>query len=487
MNLGVDGAGEAHLGSLEFLDRQPLLMPWPNAASAATQVDTGQEMATAEPADLVIMNPPFTRDSLRYDQFSRDEERKIKAREKVVFANKPTYMAGQSGAFLVLAEYINKTETGTIAVVLPLVSATDKSGLEVRRYLASRYHIETIVTSHDPERIYFSENTSIGEMLMICRRWSADKGVKPATRIVNLARNPATPAGAISMAGAINSDTVPAQGYGTMQEWPESRIAAGDWGGVQYLSPYLCEKFIELRSGNLSPAVALGDIAEIGPEGRRIRDAFTRQAMPGALGQTALWHHNTEVTQSMAAKSDTHIVAKPSKANLAATYWQQRSTLLLPNRMRLNTARMLNVKLDTPAVGSSWSPCNLRCADTDRENLEKAICVYLNSTIGILALLGDRTNRVPSYPRFSIDDLRKLRVPDFASIGGDAVAQLAEAYDAHAHDIILPLPQMDADPVRRALDAAVAAALGLDGEMVATIRRQLAAEPSVTGRRYGSG
>ena len=45
---------------------------------------------------------------------------------------------------------------------------------------------------------------------------------------------------------------------------------------------------------------------------------------------------------------------------------------------------------------------------------------------------------------------------------------------------------MDADPARRALDTAVASALGLDGELVATIRRHLAAEPSVTGRRYGS-
>ncbi len=43
-----------------------------------------------------------------------------------------------------------------------------------------------------------------------------------------------------------------------------------------------------------------------------------------------------------------------------------------------------------------------------------------------------------------------------------------------------------ADPVRRALDDAVCGALGLDGERVATIRRNLAAEPSVTGKRYAS-
>ena len=52
----------------------------------------------------------------------------------------------------------------------------------------------------------------------------------------------------------------------------------------------------------------------------------------------------------------------------------------------------------------------------------------------------------------------------------------------------LGLPDMDGDPVRRALDDAVVSALGLDGETVAAIRRSLALEPSVTGRRYrGSG
>ena len=475
--LGVDDAGEAHLGSLEFLDRQPMLMPWPNSAATATQVDTGESMVAAEPADLVIMNPPFTRDSLRHDQFSREDERKIKDREKTLFANKPVHLSSNGNAFLVLGEYVSKASSGAVAAVLPLVTAINASSLEIRRFLAGHFHVETIVTSHDPERIYFSENTSIGEMLVVCRRWPTGKGAKPPTRVVNLAANPATPAEAMSVAWAIEKGTVGSQGYGTVQHWPESRIAAGDWGAVQFLSPYLCEKFVELRGGGLFCSVALDDIANIGPEGRRIRDAFTRSQMPDAEGRVALWQHDTDVTQSMAAKPDSHIVAKPPKAHLADSYWQQRSKLLLPHRVRLNTVRTLCVKLDTPALGSAWTPCRL-----DSEMMEKAFCAYLNSSVGILALLGNRSNRTPSYPQFSIDDLRKLAVPDFAAMGS---AQLVAAYQSHAEDVLLPLPQMDVDPVRCALDDAVVAALGLDGETVATIRRQLAAEPSVTGRRYG--
>ena len=69
--LGVDDSGDAFLGSLEFLDQQPKMMDWPGAVQAVSQVDSGERMAQADPADIVIMNPPFTRDSLRHDQFSK--------------------------------------------------------------------------------------------------------------------------------------------------------------------------------------------------------------------------------------------------------------------------------------------------------------------------------------------------------------------------------------------------------------------------------
>jgi len=85
----------------------------------------------------------------------------------------------------------------------------------------------------------------------------------------------------------------------------------------------------------------------------------------------------------------------------------------------------------------------------------------------------------------SLADLRSLIVPDFAALDDDALETLVSAYDAHAHKTLLPLPQMNACDTRRALDAAVCAALGINVEDIATIRRSLAAEPSVTGRRYG--
>ena len=481
--LGVDDDGRAFLGSLEFLDQQPKLIPWPNGGQAFSQVENGENMAHPDPADLVIMNPPFTRDSLRHDQFSKEHEKKLKDREKELFSKKPVHLSGNGSTFLSLADFLIKRESASIAVVLPLVGATNYSTAEMRKMLAQRYHVETIVTSHDPERIYFSENTSIGEMLLVLRR-RADAGKPmPPTRFVNLAINPSTPAEAISLAWAIEDGTVEKIDYGTVQRWPWSRIKDGNWRAAQFLSPYLCGKFDGLRTGRIFMSVALGKIAEVGPAGQGIRGTFDRSSMPGTESMWALWHHKTEVIQSMAADTDVEIVAKPGKERQAERLWERRGTLMLPTRVRLNTMRMLSVRLDAPALGSAWVPCKPNAASIETETLEKALCAYLNSSIGVLALLGDRSNKVPSYPQFSMDDLKKMPVPDFAAIDG-AADRLAEAYDAHAKDALLPLPRMDDCPTRRALDDAVVDALGVDAETVASIRRSLAAEPSVTGRRY---
>lgn len=484
--LGVDELGKAYLGSLEFLDRQPWLLPWPKAVQAVSHIDTGEQITEMEPADLVIMNPPFTRDSLRHDQFTREEELAIKAREKELFASEPVHLSGNSSPFLVLADYVSKSDSGTIGAILPLVTATNASSLGIRKYLADRYHIETLVTSHDPERIYFSENTTIGEMLLICRRWPSDSGPKPPTRVINLAVNPSSPSAAISAAHAISNGTVAAPGIGTVQEWPEAKILDGDWGAVQFLSPYLCATFAALKNGGQFPVVQLGTISKIGPAGQRIRDAFTRSDLPDAQGRIGLWQHDTERVQTMATTWDTHINAKPPKIHLADSYWKQRSKFLLPNRFRLNTVRASAVRLDVPTIGSAWTPCRLAEGGTDVATLEKALCVYLNSTIGILALLGNRSNTTPAYPRFSLDDLRKLLVPDFFAIGSNAADALAKTFDAHAEDVLLPFPQMNECHVRRSLDDAIIAVLDLDEEMIVTMRRSLASEPSITAKRYSA-
>ena len=479
--------GTPYLGSLDFLSGQARLAAWP---SATQQVESEQGMAEPPPPmDLVIMNPPFTRDSLRHDQFNPADEQAIKRREKEILEGQPHRAAARlhssGGAFTVLAEKMLTGDTGTIALVLPSVVPTAPGNLELRKYLAQRFHIDTIVSSHDPARIFFSENTSIGEILLICRRWSGD-GTKPPTRVVNLARNPATPMQALDTAARIERAVETGRpGFHdfTIQWVDSSRIEQGDWLAVNFLSPYMVEAYrtlSETEPGTV-PMVPLSKLADIGPEGRRIRDAYTRSDMPTTSGRRALWHHKTDVIRSMRAETDVYIEPKKSKRHLADRYWEQRSQILLPHRLWLPLARVAAVMLPERAVGSIWMPC--RPHDPDIAN---ALCLYLNSTPGLLSLLGARDNRKPSYPSFSLDTLRSLPAPNFAALGAAERDLLSSWFGWLQSETLQSFPRMHEDPVRQRIDDAVIKALGLDPDWVATIRRELAREPSVTDGRHGT-
>ena len=475
----VDGV--PYVGSLEFLTGQARLEEWPELAE---RVEGDSKASLPPPMDLVIMNPPFTRDSLRYDQFSVAEEISVKDRETEIIKSLPYRAAarqsGSANAFMVMAEKMLSEDKATLAVVLPTTMATNPAAFHTRRYLAQRFHIDTIVSSHDPERIYFSENTSIGEVLLICRRWDSDQP-KPPTRVVNLARNPAAPVEALDTAARIERSGEAPRDF-TVQLVDAERIARGDWFAVNFLSPFLVDSYQTLSEQNPAsvPTVPLSKIAEVGPEGRRIRDAYIHSDMPTLSGRRALWYHKTDVTQSMAAETDVYIEPKPSKVSMADGYWEQRSRLLLPHRLRLNLSRVGAVMLPEPAVGSIWTPC--RPFD---DRIAKALCLYLNSTPGLLALLGERDNRVPSYPSFSLDTLRSVPVPDFTALGDDGLELLSSWFDRLQREPLQPFPLMADDPVRAQVDAAVVRAVGLDAEWVARIRRELSREPSVTDRAAG--
>ena len=475
--------GFPYLGSINFLTGQAMLAGWP---SLVQQVATGEAAPPPPPQDLVIMNPPFTRDSLRHDQFSRKDELAIKEREKEVLSGQThqaaARLSGSANAFMVLGDKILKQGTGTLAMILPTVMATNPAAFHTRRYLAQRFHIDTIVSSHDPDRIFFSENTSIGEILLICRRWNAEEP-KPPTRLINLAKNPATPMDALDTATRIEQageEEANLPRDFTVQLVDAERIEKGDWSAVNYLSPFLVEAYRELVEDGLGsiPIVPMNQVADVGPAGQRIRDAYTQSDVPTKSGRRALWHHKTDVTQSMAGAADTYIEPKASKVNLAEKYWAQRSQMLLPHRLWLPLARVAAVRLPEQVVGSIWTPCRPHNPD-----FAKALCLYLNSTPGVLTLLGCRDNRKPSYPSFSLDTLRSLPVPDFRTMDSERMRLLGQAFDQLQDEILQPFPKMAIDPARQQIDDVVAHVLGLDPEWVDRVRRGLAREPSVTDTR----
>lgn len=213
------GGSQRRLGSIEFLLHRTLYLDkdfW-GADPEAQQVTTdGASVVEANlpDLDLVVMNPPFTRSvggNLLFGSSPKDEQRAMQARLRRVLKSQgvvASTTAGLGSIFVALADRSLK-RGGRMALVLPRGLLSGVSWRPTRDLLAANYDIEYVVTSHDPTRWNFSENTKLSEVLVVARkRYEGEKPGDPATW-VNLWRNPSTSIDATALADSITS-TAPA-------------------------------------------------------------------------------------------------------------------------------------------------------------------------------------------------------------------------------------------------------------------------------------
>jgi hypothetical protein len=129
---------------------------------AVTLEGVGGEEIPLEKVDLVIMNPPFTRQERLPKEYKESLARR--------FSDYHKYAHGQLGLygyFLFLADGFVK-EDGRIAFVLPATVLRVQSARGVRKLLTERYTIEHIITAW--ERAAFSEGAQFREILLIARK-----------------------------------------------------------------------------------------------------------------------------------------------------------------------------------------------------------------------------------------------------------------------------------------------------------------------------
>ena len=459
-------------GSLEIFDEDQSLKfhEWPSSVS---QFESGVSRQKVDKANLVIMNPPFTRNSLRHDQLGKRVENLVKDREKKIFAKAPVKVSFSSSgpAFLVLAEHLCKKKDGTVALIQPLVAAISPSGQSIREFMAKEFHIETVVTAHDPKRFWFSENTSISEMLVVMRRGA----IGQPTRIINLAKNPETVQEALQLSESIrkkDNENI----AGVVQMWPYERVKEGDWSGVQFYSPFLTELFMNIREGKIFDAKPLNMMAKVESSYRSVRSAFKITKKPDKHGRRALWHFKTDITNKMNATTDTLITAKVDE-DKAQFVWDKRSRFLLPVKVQPNLAKVIAVRSSTPTLGSRWMTVEFVQKSNE---IEKAVCVYLNSTVGIVAMLGVRTPKKPCYPDFSLEGVSKASIP---CLDNRKINNLSLVFDKYADTDLGKWSEAN-NLNRQELDREVSEILGIDHELISVAREELAREPMCTNRRY---
>lgn len=495
--LGRTSDGGISAGSLELYGKSGTF-PICDITDAvgARQVETNEtkpSVSYSGTADLVIMNPPFTRDDLRHDQLGDEVEELVKKREADLFKSSDIKVDKSSSGpmFLMLGAHLAK-RCGTLAFVFPMSFVAAPSASDVRKYLAKHFYVEYVVVSHDPRRVYFSENTEISEILVVL---SGGKKQKGPTRIVNLAENPSTAADAARLVNDIRSGRTRAPSY--VSKVSRRMIVRGDWSAMLFFSRHLYNAFQKIKMGKMFPVTTLDTVASINPRGgRAIRDYFKLVDTPSDPdGRKSIWRIQSDKIATIQNIPTQHIGVKNNQVTKAANAWASRGMLLLPERLRLNLTRITAVCSSEPTVSPAMVSVlpvfpGMRDADQARPEFSQndkewsqAMAVYFNSTVGIISLLGARIPKTFSYPRFSISGFNEMRVPKMTSA---KIMELVDVYKEYACKIMGRLTD-DENKERMALDDKVSSILEINtgrGGMN-TLRRELSREPMCTDKRYG--
>ncbi len=481
MKHGPQPDGSVAAGSVEMLRvesgrnaMRALVQPVTTDDLGAKQVDSGTDNEIPSSGlDLVIMNPPFGSKETRSHKYSgpivkqmREYELEIQAQLRMQdkVAGNVLNINSISTFFTPLADRLLDPKRGTLAKILPVTACTTTSGLNERKFLASRFHVVRIVTSHDPKHPNFSYKTGIHECLMICRRHNGG-GPKPPTEFVSLHRMPKNAREAVEVADTIASAS-PGD-WGSVTSWPAERVAAGDWSPVQWADIELFKIVQNIETSEFLES--LGERHEVGPGGEQLRGGTYVPCDDKTDSAVRLfWSISSKLRRTINGSPE----ELRSMANKrAAKLWEKRSKLLIAAKINTVSGRLTALYSESPSLGNGWVPIKI----TD-EDEGKALAVWLNSTPARLTMLNRRTKML-TYPNWSLPHLRGVRIPKPDSPAWDA---LRKAYDQTCDTELLPMRDEVNDKARSIIDGAAAAVLGVDARTVANWRKMLAREPTIS-------
>ena len=436
-------------------------------------------------ARIIIMNPPFTNRSKMGEKFPAETQTALRDRADLMeqeltqadpglmeFADKNSIRP----LFVGLADHCVERSDGTLTMINPTIALTTPSGQRERLALAQRFHIHTVLTSHQPRNINLSQHTSINESIVVMRRHAGDK---PPTRFINLDRMPADDGEVADFHRCLLDceEGLITNGWGEVSYWSAGRIEAGDWTAAIWRSPELAQAAYAYASLDDMQRIDQDDIYQAGRRvsefcteaGETDKDAFALLHSKGADGQTKI----TAMPDSCYKPQD----PASEKCLQGVNNLKDRAGhLLITDGQRNATARVTAVASDAQYVGVGWMPVTGYSPEES-----KAIAVFLNSTPGRLQLMRN-AGRTIEFPMYRPAGYANLRIPD---IKDDRIRGILADCWERTKDKEVPQFRDGECEVRRLWDEAVVEAMGWDAAELTLLRLLLHQEPHVRGLGYG--
>ncbi len=539
--------GSITLLNLKGSSVQAVLPPDEQAALGARGERKGTYVPMAPYSQsLIAMNPPFTKPTKHAPFGSTDnvepknpafaafgttdaEQQAMKRLERSL--GKDTISDGNAGLGTTFTAIANNMvqRGGRIALILPTTAmmggsydASKKqaySWQRLRNLLCDNYDQIVVVSIAQPRKkdSAFSADSDFADCMVIARR--INTGEKPGgyAHFVNLKAAPATKLEAQETARAIKLAIPKAAESGSRQDirignevvGVVSREAAPRnrrWSNVRIANLTLAARLHQLAQGVLNlpqsgseiavPVSKIGAIAEVGPLHRDIvaRGPFVRyDGCRTDHEYPMLWNHyplkielrqGKDPQKSLLTRPDSHGETKAEQDATAAAFFRGNAAHLHINiRFQFNANSTAAAYTPQKSLGGAMWPTVM----LDSPELEKALCVWLNSTPGMAAYWLESDRGQDGRGGTTVTHIPDIPVLDVTKLNAAQLQAAVKIFDDIKERELKAANEAWNDPVRQELDRRLLTeVLNLDDDAVAQLdilRRQWCKEPTVTAAK----
>lgn len=447
------------------------------------------KLMNLEPFDMIVMNPPFARTTGRGGRegggmfgFMSDEQiRKevlkdytglreeirdnlegtartlLKGTNLALLLNDADFrpymniwQAGEGFLFVYLADFRLKND-GKICFVLPKSLLSGISWFLGRVLLAAKYHLKYVIVSYESNAYNFSESTSLSECMFVAER--SDKHLDgEETTFVTLLKKPNTSIEAIALANRIDSregsfiEAGKSSAFLTTVTRRELLDNVDNWARFVFLPHQeLQDEVTNLLAGTLKigatrselPLTRMNNlIATIGVDAHRFVDTFkaTDKNVPGSMRM--LQGGEEEQRQTMATAPNAYML--PIIERGKDIFKEKAGRLLVPDRIRIDTAHVTSMLSAEPVLSNIFYSVRLKDENVERM---KAVCIWLNTTWGILTMLASREETHGGFIRLKMSQWRLLPVLDIDTLSDDKITALASIFDSFQEKDLGRIPE----------------------------------------------
>lgn len=519
MKYGLQDDGSVAIGSLDLLatEVQAALIEQAAATTAGgrTPEDVRDLMNRVGHGkfDVVIMNPPFTRQggqeaerrgigNAAFAAFDtpRDVQERMQAKLRAA-SGKDRLGSGNAGVAAHFTDLAMRAlqRGGSLALVLPLSALSGSEWEAVRQAVANSFQQVTAltITAAGSDRLSFSADTGMAECLLIAKGHKEGSGGRATFVVLN--QQPSSTLRSHLLAQELNSLLV----EGGIRRLEDGLTGAteihlgsehiayaldcplpqdGPWPLVGIRDASLAQAAYQLEHGSLVsprsprtesmpvPIARIRDIAQQGPYDLDIysnnadgspRGPFERHRPPvhPVPNYPMLWAHDARKERQLTVSPDSEGQVKVVDAKFdqskveenAVRIWNTATRAHYSRDLRFNSQSLIVATTERKCIGGRAWPSVI----FNNPEHEYTFAVWANSTLGLLLHWWSTNKTQSGRGTTTVTAIPNIPTLDLRALSAEQHARAHQAFDRLSDERFLPFDQIDEDPAREKLDRAL--------------------------------